>query len=148
MKNLNEAHPKLQRVFNEVIKHFDCSVIEGYRLKEEQDAAYHNGRTKVQWPDSKHNTYPTQAVDVIPWPVNWKDTERFYYFAGFVKGIARSMGIKLRWGGDWDSDTEVKDQDFNDLPHFELHPDEPLNDDVLPNGPSDDEINNKLEDVE
>ena len=37
--NLNEAHPKLQRVFNEVIKHFDCSVIQGYRLKEEQDKA-------------------------------------------------------------------------------------------------------------
>ena len=29
-------------------------------------------------------------------------------------------GIPLRWGGDWDVDTELKDNDFDDLPHFEL----------------------------
>ena len=30
------------------------------------------------------------------------------------------MGLKIRWGGDWDNDTEVKDTGFKDLPHFEL----------------------------
>jgi hypothetical protein len=30
------------------------------------------------------------------------------------------MEVKLRWGGDWDSDKDTKDQNFNDLPHFEL----------------------------
>jgi hypothetical protein len=28
--------------------------------------------------------------------------------------------LKLRWGGDWDMDTEVKDNKFDDLVHFEL----------------------------
>jgi peptidoglycan L-alanyl-D-glutamate endopeptidase CwlK len=36
-----------------------------------------------------------------------------------VLGIAQSMGINLRWGGDWDKDWEVQDNKFDDFPHFE-----------------------------
>ena len=35
-------------------------------------------------------------------------------------GVASQMGIKIRWGGDWDRDTDLSDNRFNDLPHFEL----------------------------
>jgi len=48
------------------------------------------------------------------------DRERFTYFAGYVVGIAYQMGLKIRWGGDWDMDTQVKDNNFDDLPHFEI----------------------------
>jgi len=30
------------------------------------------------------------------------------------------MGVDLRWGGDWDGDTEVRDNGFDDLVHFEI----------------------------
>lgn len=119
-KNLAEAHSKLQALFNEVIKHYDCAVIEGFRSEEEQNKAYHAGKSKLKFPQSKHNDLPSLAVDVIPWPVDWNDKSRFYYFGGLVKGIASQMGIKIRWGGDWDSDNDFKDQSFHDLPHFEL----------------------------
>lgn len=33
------------------------------------------------------------------------------------------MGVTLRWGGDWDSDTEVNDNSFDDLVHFEIKED-------------------------
>jgi len=59
-------------------------------------------------------------VDVLPYPIDWKDTKRMYMFVGFVRGIATSMNIKIRCGADWDGDTQVKDQNFNDLSHFEL----------------------------
>ena len=52
--------------------------------------------------------------------IDWDDRERFTLFAGFVLGIAKSMGINLRWGGDWDQDWTVKDNKFDDFPHFEL----------------------------
>lgn len=119
-KNLSEAHPLLQELFNEVIKVCDCAVIEGHRPKEEQDKAFHAGKSKLKWPDSKHNRTPSLAVDVVPWPVDWKDLNRFYYFGGLVKGIAAQLDIEIRWGGDWDSDNTFKDQSFHDLPHFEL----------------------------
>ena len=68
----------------------------------------------------RHNSSPRRAVDVTPYPVDWADRERQTLFAGFVLGIARSMGIKLRWGGDWDMDFQVMDNRFDDFPHFEL----------------------------
>ena len=121
-RHLATCHPDLQRIFNEVIKHFDCKIICGHRSKEAQDAAY-NGtprRTQVQWPDSRHNSNPSEGIDAIPYPVDWDDRERFTLLAGHVLMCAKAMEIKLRWGGDWDRDTEVKDNSFDDLPHYEL----------------------------
>lgn len=111
---------RLQKLFNEVIKYFDCTILEGHRSKEEQDEYHRTGKSKVKYPNSKHNQNPSMAVDVVPCPIDWNDIERFYYFAGFVIGISKMMDIDIRWGGDWDSDTELHDQSFMDLPHFEL----------------------------
>ena len=81
---------------------------------------FDEGKTKVLYPNGRHNDYPSNAVDVVPYPVDWDDRERFHLFAGFVLGIARSMGINLRWGGDWNQNFEVDDNKFDDFPHFEL----------------------------
>ncbi len=124
-ENLAGCHTDLQRVFNKVVERFDCKVTCGRRGKEAQDDAFFGEpqRSKVQWPNSKHNAEPpdlSDAADVVPYPVDWKDLDRFYYFAGYVKAVAEEMGIELRWGGDWDGDTEVDDQTFFDLPHYEI----------------------------
>tara|TARA_Y100000593_G_scaffold93849_1_gene190280 strand:+ start:1280 stop:1672 length:393 start_codon:yes stop_codon:yes gene_type:complete len=118
--NLATCHPDLQKVFNEVIKYVDCSVLEGHRSKDRQNKLYKEGKTQVQYPDGRHNASPSNAVDVTPYPVDWDDRERQTLFAGFVLGIARSMGITLRWGGDWDQDFQVQDNRFDDFPHFEI----------------------------
>jgi len=118
-KRLSECHPDIQLVFNAVIRHFDHTVICGSRGKLEQDAAFNSGNSRVKFPNSKHNMDPSDGIDVAPWPIDWRDEKRFVYLAGFVLGFAAALGIKLRWGGDWDSDTEVKDNKFNDYGHFE-----------------------------
>ena len=120
LKNLSSCHKDLQKVFNEVIKHVDCSVIEGHRSKERQNKLYEEGKTKVRYPKGRHNAEPSRAVDVVPYPVDWKDRERFHLFAGYVLGVASGMGITLRWGGDWNMNFEVDDNKFDDFPHFEL----------------------------
>ena len=121
---LDTCDSRLVEIFEEVIKHWDCTILQGVRPKEEQDEYFRTGRSKVQWPNSKHNVLnpgdKSRAVDVAPYPIDWNDTRRFDYFAGFVKGIAISKGVTLRWGGDWDSDGDQSDQTFNDLPHFEI----------------------------
>lgn len=114
------CHPELQRLFLEVIKHWDCQILEGHRGKEAQNKAFKEGNSKLQWPKGKHNKLPSLAVDVAPYPIDWKDTQRFIYFAGFVKGVAATLGIKLRYGGDWDSDTQMTDENFRDLVHWEI----------------------------
>ena len=119
-KRLASCDERLQEVFNEVIKHVDCSVLEGHRSKERQNKLYDEGRTKVKYPNGRHNISPSKAVDVTPYPVDWEDRERQTLFAGFVIGIARGMGYRLRWGGDWDMDFQVMDNRFDDFPHFEI----------------------------
>ena len=119
-ESLNTCNSKLQKVFNEVIKHVDCSVLEGHRSKDRQNKLYEEGKTKVKYPNGRHNRQPSSAVDVTPYPIDWKDRERQTLFAGFVIGVASQMGINLRWGGDWDQDFQVIDNRFDDFPHFEL----------------------------
>ena len=119
-ERLATCDKKLQKVFNEVIKYIDCSILEGHRNEERQDKLFDEGKTKVKYPRGRHNSYPSRAVDVTPYPVDWNDRERQTLFAGFVIGIARSMDIRLRWGGDWDMDFKVKDNTFDDFPHFEI----------------------------
>jgi peptidoglycan L-alanyl-D-glutamate endopeptidase CwlK len=119
-ERLNTCNIKLQKVFNEVIKHVDCSILEGHREKDRQNKLYEEGKTKVKYPDGRHNRQPSSAVDVTPYPVDWEDRERQTLFAGFVIGVASQMNINLRWGGDWDKDFQVADNRFDDFPHFEL----------------------------
>ena len=120
LSKLQTCEQPLQDLFNEVIKAFDCTIICGIRNEAEQNEAFEKGYSKLKYPLSKHNAYPSKAVDVTPYPVKWRDTARQYFFAGYVKGIADKLGIKIRWGGDWDGDTQVKDQTLMDLCHFEL----------------------------
>ncbi len=119
-RKLETCDIELQHLFNEVIRHFDCKVICGHRGKEEQNKAFKDGNSKKTWPDSKHNVKPSLGIDAPPYPIDWEDVERFRYFAGFVMGMAAAMGIRIVWGGDWDGDTDLSDQHFNDLAHFEL----------------------------
>lgn len=122
---LATCHEELQLVFNEVINYFDCTIICGYRDEEHQNRYFDEGKTKLKYPESKHNRKPSLAIDVAPYnnrslPIDWHDGERFYYFAGFVLGVAYQLGVKLRCGADWNMDTHVKDTKFKDLVHFEL----------------------------
>lgn len=78
------------------------------------------GKSKLQWPNSNHNSEPSLAVDVAPYPIDWSKTNRFFYLAGAVGAIAQSKGYTIRWGGNWDGDNVFDDQTFNDYCHFEL----------------------------
>jgi len=126
LDRLSECHLDLQILFKVIIKYWDCSIICGRRNKVDQDSAYDKGFSTVKYPDSKHNQNPSLAVDVIPYPIEWKNTNRMRVFSGFVLGIAKRLkeeGVidsEIIWGGDWDNDTVLKDQRFDDFPHFQI----------------------------
>ena len=126
LARLKECHRDLQVVFTEVLPYFDHSIICGHRGEQEQDTAFESGFSKVKYPNSKHNSYPSMAMDAVPYPIDWNDTNRMIFFAGFVIATAKRLkkeGLithEIRWGGDWDRDTELRDNRFQDFPHFEL----------------------------
>ena len=117
---LNTCDKRLQDLFNEVIKHVDCTIVCGHRNQEDQEEAFRTGHSKVRWPNSKHNSVPSLAVDVVPYPMDWENMQRMLHFAGFVRGIASQMGVKIRCGCDWNGNFDPKDENFLDVPHFEI----------------------------
>ena len=126
---LSGAKPELQQVFNTVIKLglIDVSILESMRGEKEQNEYYDSGKSKVAWPDSKHNVLrdgdKSEAVDAAPYvngAVSW-NPKHCIFLAGIVCAVGAWLGIKIRWGGNWDMDGEpVTDQDFQDLAHYEL----------------------------
>lgn len=119
-QRLATCDPRLQALLREAIKHVDFTVICGYRNQDDQNDAFRTGRSKVRYPDSKHNTLPSSAVDIAPYPVDWKDTARFARLAGYLERIAHEQGIRIRWGGDFDQDGATADERFIDMPHIEI----------------------------
>jgi hypothetical protein len=118
---LDVCHLDLQLVFYRVVKRFDCKVHEGPRGEIKQNKYFRADKSKVRWPNSKHNTRPSEAVHVIPHPFpGWKNFAAFYFFAGYVIRTAEEMGIEIRWGGDWNRNKRMGDQTFMDLQHFEV----------------------------
>lgn len=112
-QRLSTCAQPLQDLFNEVIKYVDCTVLDGHRNEEAQNKAFNEGKSKARFPQSKHNFYPSRAVDVAPYPIDWGDKDRFTEFAGIVQGIAFTMNIKIKWGGHFTGN-------FFDGPHFQL----------------------------
>ena len=115
------CHPDLKKLFNEVIKYRDCTVLCGHRGKVAQEAAKNAGTSKAGWGESKHNFLPALAVDVMPWPLKWDDKKGLHEFAAFVKATAFELNLGIRWGGDF--------KNFFDGPHYELtapHPESKL----------------------
>lgn len=126
---LKTLHYDLKVLCCELILRRDVALIEGHRTNERQAELLAAKKTKVGPGKSRHNPYPSLAVDMIPWPFaqeDWEDRDKFHLFAGYVLGVAEmlykrgDMKHKLRWGGDWDKDWETSDNAFDDFPHFEL----------------------------
>ena len=129
-----ELHPKLQRIVDYVLRVFDISLACGHRSEADQNKVYGKGTSQLKWPESKHNSKPSRAVDAWPYPVQWPNLKRipgeyhedvrdyarsvgtWYYMGGLFKGVAVALGIKLRWGGHFKS--------IFDGPHIELDDDE------------------------
>jgi len=119
---LKGVDPRLVLVLEKVVKYFDITVIEGLRSQERQNELVKQGKSKTKF--GKH--VQGKAVDIAPYPIDWNARDDFHYLGGFVLGIAASMGVDLRWGGDWSSSSlkqeqrTTKDNGFDDLVHFEI----------------------------
>lgn len=128
LDKLETCHEELVAVCQAVIPVYDHTIIWGIRLKEQQNVLYPVYTTKL-WPDSKHNSEDpdglSDAVDMAPWHVlvphiRWEAEREFVFLAGHMKQAAAAIGVKIRWGGDWDQDHDLYDLNKPfDLGHFE-----------------------------
>ena len=100
-RHLATVDERLGRVCRRAITVMDFSVLCGHRSREEQNAAFDAGASQVRWPNSRHNPAVAEAVDLAPWPIDWKDTERFYQLAGVMLACAAEEGVELDGGFRW-----------------------------------------------
>jgi len=144
LATLSTVHPDLITLFSEVVKYFDNTILYGYRDPALQFELYKLGRKLegtewvivnkskvVTYKDginklSMHNYSPAKAIDAIPYPVNFKETDRMLFFAGYVLATARQlkeqgkMTHDIKFGGDWNRNTLLDDETFLDYYHYEI----------------------------
>lgn len=123
LTKIDQLSPNLALIVRDAmdLQIMDFTVLCGLRSLEEQKKLFKQGRTRTM--NSKHlgNKYGlSDAVDLAPFPIDWNDAQRFHRLAGIIQSCAAQRAIPLRWGGNWDGDNDTKDQNFIDLPHFEL----------------------------
>ena len=120
-RNLLTCHHDLQLIFSAVEREIDCDIRCGYRSEPEQEWAFDRGESQVHWPRSPHNEKPSMAVDVVPQEMDAADLRHWYWFGGYVKGLADRLyaeGIvthRVRWAGD------SSDQPISEYSHFEIY---------------------------
>lgn len=137
-QRLDTCHKDMVLIMEEVIKIYDFSVLEGLRTAEKQLEYFETGRSKLDGvkKKSKHQddgSGLSRAIDIMPYKKgsnafsgNKKDIARFYFLAGIVKATTAillaegKISHTIRFGGDWNSNDLFDDQNFDDLPHFEL----------------------------
>ena len=121
LAKLAQLDARLHEVVEFLRDHRDIQIIETYRSPEDQLKAFNGGFSKVKV--GKHNTLPSQAVDLQPYPVPVKEStlrEDLSYLGGLAVAYGNLRGYRIRWGGDWDGDSDTADNDFDDLYHFEI----------------------------
>ena len=95
----------------------------GHRDRITQNGMFENGVSTLKYPHSKHNRWPSLAVDLQPYPYPRNENKLWGslgYIAGRAYEIAYQEGFKIRWGGDWNGNGDMTDQNFDDLFHLEI----------------------------
>lgn len=128
----DSCHSDLRILIDRLILDYDFTVVCGHRGEEAQNKAWRERNSTKQWPNSRHNSYPSQAVDLAPYEksgIDWGKLQSAY-FAGRVMGLAEELfrqGVmkhRIRPGIDWDQDNDIDDTKFWDAGHFEIIPNE------------------------
>jgi len=111
LENLATCDEQIQLILRQAIQRIDFAVICGHRNKDDQEKAFLSGNSQLHFPQSAHNDFPSMAVDIAPYPIDWENIRRFKVLKKIIFEEAEKLGIDLVWGGDWS---------FRDYPHYQL----------------------------
>lgn len=109
IRRLATCEAQLQLIAQEAIKIVPFQISWGHRTLDEQAQAIASGNSRAKPGESKHNYYPSLAFDFIPDPLNsWDRIHDFTFVAGHILAVGFRLGIRLRYGGDFDGDGNLK----------------------------------------
>lgn len=117
LERLKQCDQRLIKLILRLDEIYPVQVICGHRNEEDQNKAFKEKKSKLKFPNSKHNKTPSLAVDIVPDPdrnpktISWVDLNEFEIMCLTVESVAEEQGIKIRLGRDFS---------FKDWPHIEL----------------------------
>ena len=93
LQNLSGVNPDMVAVVTKAIEitEADFTVIEGIRNIDRQRQLLKEGKSTTL--NSRHIT--GHAVDMVPWPVDWEDLDRFETMAEAMKDAAEELEIPI-----------------------------------------------------
>ncbi len=125
----NRIDTKLQRLFDAVIadwpfQHWEFQIgrTGAYRTEEMQREQVTAGASKTM--RSKHRE--GKAIDITLYHAGTEraiwDRPAYLMVSGYIHYIASQLGVSIRWGGDWDGDGTIMEEDNweVDLVHYEI----------------------------
>ena len=126
LQRMKDVNPKLINLALLAIKRtpvdFGIAWMGGLRTSEEQNQLFKDGYSKCDGylKMSKHQSGDAIDLNVFVGNKMIDNKEMLCVVAGVMFSCASELNIKLRWGLDWDSDGDIRDNVFNDMYHFEL----------------------------
>ena len=112
-ERLETCDERLITIVREVCKVMDITVLCGHRGKDEQEKAFNEGKSRAHFGQSYHNAFPSLAVDIAPYPINWDVNDpRWEIMCNLVLYIANRYRINVKLGRDFSK--------LKDYPHIEI----------------------------
>ena len=129
LTRLHRLHPKLAAcvALAVTLTDVDFSVSETLRTEDRQRQLYYGSPKKTWTLNSKHLVQEDgfgHAVDLVPLSKTGSaDWDKCPQVKDAMFKAADTLGIRIRWGGDWNQNGSSKDEHHRgsyDGPHFEL----------------------------
>jgi peptidoglycan L-alanyl-D-glutamate endopeptidase CwlK len=126
LERAKDVNPKLIDIILLAIRRtpidFGVAYQGGKRTAEEQNLLFKEGYSKCDGYEilSKHQTGNAIDLNIFVGSKVVENKEMLCVIAGVMFACANELNVKLRWGLDWDSDGDIRDNTFNDQYHFEI----------------------------
>jgi peptidoglycan L-alanyl-D-glutamate endopeptidase CwlK len=126
LERAKDVNPKLINLILLAIRRtpidFGVAWMGGKRTAEEQNQLFKEGYSQCDGyvKISKHQSGDAIDLNVFVGSKMVDNKEMLCVVAGVIFACASELNIKIRWGGDWNSDGNILDNKFNDQYHFEL----------------------------
>jgi len=126
LDRLEGCDPKILKIVNLAITYtaidFGIAHNGGFRSAEKQNKIFKDGASTKDGHEKRSKHQDGIAFDYLCYDNNGVTWNKHHYFMvyGAIHAAAEHLGIAIRWGGNWDGDSDFNDQNFNDYGHVEL----------------------------
>jgi len=126
LNRMKGIDPKLMNIVLLAIRRtpidFGVAWMGGLRTAEEQNQLFSEGFSQCDGYEklSKHQSGDAVDLNVFVGSKMVENKEMLCVITGVMFACASELNTKIRWGLDWNMNSDIRDNTFNDIYHYEL----------------------------